>query len=255
MVCTTTKFALLCVVAVPAVAAAACSNAWENCSTTMCCQTPFFACVEKNQAQTKDGQFMPAYAQCRFGNATAGKSTCPCKNPPCYDYADEGKALVKLPWSCITLTGGCSKAYENCGPGQNLNAKQKKEWKGTPCCQWGCTCNYTVDWNAQCQPPAGMYACTKDAQNAPHKKKQQKQPTQKTKNDDDADDDDDADERLFSISKDEAPAPRVLHDGLWRWIAGSSVSLLVVAAVMVLRKRRIQRGEKPFFEEVGDESS
>ena len=150
MMCRTTKL-LLCIVVLPAAASTECSNAWENCSTSMCCKTPYFECVEKNKAQQKDGQFMSAYAQCRFANASAGKSSCPCKNPPCLDMEHDGNAKVKLEWQCTILTGGCSAAYQNCGPGQNLDAKQKKEWKGTPCCQWGCTCNYSIDWNAQCQ--------------------------------------------------------------------------------------------------------
>jgi len=228
----TIKCALVCIMAVP-VAAAECSDAWENCTKTMCCGTPFFECVEKNQAQKKDGEVISAYAQCRFANASAGKSSCPCKNPPCIDIKHDGNAKVKLPWSCIILTGGCSAAYGNCGPGQNLDAKQKKGWTGTPCCQWGCTCNYSIDWNAQCQPAAGMYACTKEAE-----KEQEKG------------------QKLFAVTEDVAPAPNVLYAGLLQWIAGGAgiFSLLVTVVALVLRKTHIRRGEEQFFEEVGDVS-
>lgn len=84
-----------------------------------------------------------------------------------------------------------------------------------------------------------MYACTKEAPKAQQKKQQT-----------------DEDERLFSISEDKASARHVQYAGQLPWIVGgASVSLIVTTAAMVLRKRLIQRGEEPSFEEAGDESS
>eukprot|EP00413_Alexandrium_margalefii_P048214 CAMPEP_0204608750 /NCGR_PEP_ID=MMETSP0661-20131031/60505_1 /ASSEMBLY_ACC=CAM_ASM_000606 /TAXON_ID=109239 /ORGANISM="Alexandrium margalefi, Strain AMGDE01CS-322" /LENGTH=238 /DNA_ID=CAMNT_0051620319 /DNA_START=63 /DNA_END=779 /DNA_ORIENTATION=+ len=144
-----------------------CSDAWANCSETTCCSTPYYECVEKvPPGYKKDGKVVAAYAQCRFANKTAGKSSCPCANPPCVDWTHDYKDKVKVPWSCVVLTGGCSEAFKPCGPGKKLDSDQKKRWKGTPCCQWGCTCDYNQSWAAQCKPPEGMYACTKEAQKA-----------------------------------------------------------------------------------------
>lgn len=258
--------AFVCLAGAPgALGKSPCSDAWQNCSETMCCSTPYFQCVEKNEATTKDGKFMPAYAQCRFANETAGKSSCPCKNPPCIDYDGDWKQKgPKLPWTCVTLTGGCSPAFKPCGPGQNLNKIQKKTWNaGPPCCQWGCTCNYTMDWNAMCQPPKGLYACTKDAQkttkheNPAPKQKAKKELKDDDNKDHDDDDDDDSSSRLYSVSSDEAP--HLHRAGSFPWLAaGASVALVVTGVVMILRKRRIERGsynENHIFTEADTESS
>jgi len=220
---------------------------------------------------------MPAYAQCRFGNATAGKSSCPCQNPPCIDYAgDWQKKGPKTPWSCVVLTGGCSEAFKPCGPGHNLIGEQRKQWKGgPPCCQWGCTCNYSMDWNAQCMPPKGLYACTKDAQKVAQQKNEHHHksaapaseaaaddedsssdpPASEAPNDEDDWSDDDA-ARLYSTDEE---APRLRRPGSFPWLAvGASVALLVTGVAMVLRKRRIERGsytENPTFTEADTESS
>eukprot|EP00419_Tripos_fusus_P064020 CAMPEP_0172930952 /NCGR_PEP_ID=MMETSP1075-20121228/219250_1 /TAXON_ID=2916 /ORGANISM="Ceratium fusus, Strain PA161109" /LENGTH=249 /DNA_ID=CAMNT_0013792265 /DNA_START=170 /DNA_END=919 /DNA_ORIENTATION=- len=249
----------------------------------MCCGAPYFECVEKNKATTKDGEFVAAYAQCRFANNSAGKSSCPCKNPPCRDYAHDYQVKgPKLPWSCVVLTGGCSPAFKGCGPGKGLDEEQKKNWnqgppccqwgctcnysvawtaqdeeqkknwnQGPPCCQWGCTCNYSVAWTAQCQPPEGLYACTKDAQKSVHKDQGGKGGEEK-----DDDDDDSSSNRFFSTDEE---APRLQHAGSFPWLAaGASVALLVTGIAMVLRKRRIERGsyhESPMFTEADTESS
>mmetsp|Transcript_59376 Transcript_59376/g.114609 ORF Transcript_59376/g.114609 Transcript_59376/m.114609 type:complete len:257 (+) Transcript_59376:73-843(+) len=256
MTCRTSTLALLCLAGTPGafatLAKTQCAGAWENCSETMCCGTPYFHCVQKNKATTKDGEFVAAYAQCRFANDTAGESPCPCKNPPCIDYAhDYNKEGPKIPWSCVELTGGCSPAFKPCGPGKNLDKMQKKTWNaGPPCCQWGCTCNYSLDWNAQCMPPAGLYACTKDAQNNVHNHMEPQQ------QEEDADDDDDSSSRLFSVDQE---APRLQHAGSFPWlVTGASVTLLVTAVATVLRKRRLERGsynEGPMFTEADTESS
>jgi len=209
-----TVFALASLVALPA-ASAQCSGAWENCSSTMCCSTPFFQCVEKNAAKKHNGEFVPPYAQCRNSNHT---SSCPCKNPPCFDYANDYKLKVKLPWSCVVLTGGCSPAFKECGPGHGMTADEKKNWKGTPCCQYGCTCNYTIKWAAQCQPPEGMYACTKHAQ-----KKVQ------------------AADKHGSILFDKEELSQAPRTRFVPWLAaGAGVILLVSGSAMVMRKRRNQ---------------
>jgi len=215
----------------------------------MCCGTPYFECVLKNEATKKAGEFVAAYAQCRFANASAGKSSCPCKDPPCRDYEHDYQVKgPKLPWKCTILTGGCSEAYKPCGPGQNLNEQQKKTWNGgPPCCQWGCTCNYSMDWNAQCQPPKGLYACTEDAQKAVHSDKVEAE---------EEDDDDDASNQLFSIDRE---APRLKRAAPFPWLAaGASVALLITGVTMIFRKRRVERGSysvSPIFTEADAESS
>jgi len=254
MACWTSTLAFLCLASIPgALANSPCSGAWENCSDTMCCGAPYFECVEKNKATTKDGEFVAAYAQCRFANNSAGKSSCPCKNPPCRDYAHDYQVKgPKLPWSCVVLTGGCSPAFKGCGPGKGLDEEQKKNWnQGPPCCQWGCTCNYSVAWTAQCQPPAGLYACTKDAQKSVHKDQGGKGGEEK--NDDD---DDTSSNRFFSTDEE---APHLQHAGSFPWLAaGAGVALLVTGVAMVFRKRRIAKGsyhESPMFTEADTESS
>jgi hypothetical protein len=212
----TSVLALIAAAALPVVGAGPCSNAWEDCSETMCCGTPYFKCIEKNKATTKDGKKVKAYAQCRKANGTSG---CPCANPPCFDYQHDFKSKVKMPWTCIELTGGCSPAYKECGPGKDLSADAKKNWHGVPCCQWGCTCNYSMKWSAQCQPPKGMYACTKNAQ---------KQKEQKHKN-------------PFEVNyevPEEVPRARPFP---W-FAAGAGTVLLASAFAVALRKKRRSQG-------------
>mmetsp|Transcript_51946 Transcript_51946/g.161177 ORF Transcript_51946/g.161177 Transcript_51946/m.161177 type:complete len:240 (+) Transcript_51946:75-794(+) len=202
--------------------ASPCSGSWKNCSETMCCSTPFFECVEKTPpGYKKDGEVVPAYAQCRFGNKTAGKSSCPCANPPCIDYTNDYKLKVKVPWSCVVLTGGCSEAFKPCGPGKKLDADQKKNWKGTPCCQWGCTCDYNGSWFAQCKPPKGLYACTKDAQKS-----------QMLENA--------AGNRLFALTDAEKAPARSARANLAPCLAAISGAVLLSAAAMFAWKRRRQ---------------
>lgn len=180
----------------------------------MCCDTPFFECVEKNPATKHDGEYVPPYAQCRNSNHT---SSCPCKNPPCIDYTHDYNLKIKLPWSCLVLTGGCSAAFKPCGPGKGLDEDQKKNWKGTPCCQWGCTCNYNNTWSAQCEPPKGLYACTKDAQKDVHHRGS----------------------ILYSVESDREAlpqAPRARSAVLFA--AGAGTALFVTAAAVVVRRRR-----------------
>jgi hypothetical protein len=129
-----------------------------------------------------------------------------------------------------------------------------------------------MDWNAQCQPPEGLYACTKDAQKAV---KNHKSPDSVPANDD-ADDEstnaekgpaasndednwnskDDDSSQLFSTDEE---APHLRGPGSFPWLAiGASVALLVTGVAMLIRKRRIERGsynESPMFVEADDESS
>jgi len=202
---------------------AQCSGKWEDCSESMCCGTPFFQCIEKNPGDYKhEGKKLKAYAQCRFSNET---DPCPCKKPPCIDYAHEyldSVKVKKVPWTCAVLTGGCSEAFKTCGPGKKLSDEQKKNYKGKPCCQWGCTCDYNQTWNAQCQPPKGLYACTKEGQ----KKIMHGE----------------AGNRLFTVIDDtegvSAQTPQAI---LSPWLAAAGGAALVVMTAMVvvlLRKRR-----------------
>jgi len=179
-------------------------------------QIPDIACIRAK----KEGKPIPEYAQCRNSNHT---SSCPCTNPPCIDYTDDYAAKNPIKWSCEVLTGGCSAAYKPCGPGKKLNADAKKTWHGTPCCQWGCTCDYNQSWSATCQPPKGKYACTEDAEKLTRAKQE--------------DSDDDDYDRLFSIT-DGVPAP---HRSLVPRVAGvAGLVGMVSAFAMVLRKWQSQ---------------
>jgi len=260
----TSTLALLAFASTPgSVEGAQCAKAWENCSESMCCSTPYYECVRKHEATRKDGIFIAAYAQCRFANATAGQSSCPCKNPPCFDYAhDYNVKGPKMPWNCIVLTGGCSEAFKPCGPGRNLDDSQKKTWNaGPPCCQWGCTCNYSMDWNAQCMPPKGLYACTKDAQKVAQKKNDRHKSASPVSEDTGAanDEDDWSDDDAARLYANDEEAPHLRGPGSFPWLAvGGSVALLVTGVAVVIRKRRIERGsynESPTFVEADDESS
>jgi len=196
-----------------------CSGSWENCSASMCCSTPFFECVEKNPLTKHEGKVVPPYAQCRFANHT---SSCPCKNPPCVDYSHDYNLEVKLPWSCTVLTGGCSPAFKPCGPGKNLDADAKKNYQGKPCCQWGCTCDYSQKWAAQCKPPNGSYACTKDAEKAVVAKQ--------------------AGSSLFSIVDGGRASVRTTPGSPLPWLAAIACAAVFVSSVAIaLRKGRSQR--------------
>eukprot|EP00414_Alexandrium_minutum_P004544 CAMPEP_0113818760 /NCGR_PEP_ID=MMETSP0328-20130328/401_1 /TAXON_ID=39455 /ORGANISM="Alexandrium minutum" /LENGTH=211 /DNA_ID=CAMNT_0000786695 /DNA_START=82 /DNA_END=717 /DNA_ORIENTATION=+ /assembly_acc=CAM_ASM_000350 len=111
--------------------AADCTNSTsKNCMHTGCCLVPGTKCFKKNKK----------WAACRT-ECTAGPHW---DEPP---YKGD-------PWECIELTGGCNKMHQPCGV--------RKGYVGTPCCEWGCSCNATK-WGAACVPTkqSGEYTCNK----------------------------------------------------------------------------------------------
>merc|ERR1712113_790441 len=137
-----------------------CAGAWENCSESMCCSTPYFQCIEKNPGgKVFGGKPAFAYAQCRNSNNT---DPCPCADPPCVDYKHDYQSEIKIPWTCTQLTGGCSKEFQPCAPGKKMPKQQREQWTGTPCCQWGCSCDYdsfNTSWEVLCKPPTHCATC------------------------------------------------------------------------------------------------
>jgi len=178
----------------------------------MCCATPFFKCIQKNVRGETGGKTLQAYAQCRNGSK---QDPCPCQNPPCVDYKNDWQMKVKkVPWTCVELTGGCSAAYKQCGPGKGMDAK---DYHGKPCCQWGCTCDYSVKWAAQCKPPNGSYACTKDAEKAAGTGAANR----------------------FAVIHDGAPYVRAAQGSPLPWLASiAGAAVLASSGAMLLRKRR-----------------
>uniref|UniRef100_A0A7S1Q0K7 Uncharacterized protein n=1 Tax=Alexandrium catenella TaxID=2925 RepID=A0A7S1Q0K7_ALECA len=111
--------------------AADCSqNTTENCIHSRCCNVPGTKCFRKNKK----------WAACRET----------CEPGPHYNefpYSDE-------PWDCVELTEGCNGMHKPCGV--------RKNYLGSPCCQWGCRCNETT-WGAACvaTKASGQYTCNK----------------------------------------------------------------------------------------------
>lgn len=113
------------------------------------------------------------------------------------------------------MTGGCSAAYKPCGPGKGMKPKDAENWEGTPCCQFGCECDYNMTGFAQCKPPKGLWACTKEAQKKPV--------------------------HHHSVLYDKEEVSDVPSARNVPWLVAGAGSLLLVASMaMIVRKKRTQ---------------